>query len=134
MKLNTVEKINKILSAEIPSNDDDLQVIVLKSMIHVCKNWCQVNGKCPKRFAINFQNEGSFNENGVPLYKRTNTGHTFTSANNLTADNRSVVPYNGDVLKAFDCHINVVVCSSFLSVKYSFKYVYKGHDRAAVCS
>ncbi|UYV70096.1 hypothetical protein LAZ67_7001779, partial [Cordylochernes scorpioides] len=32
----------------------------------------------------------------------------------------------------FNAHINVEVCASVKSVKYLFKYVYKGHDRAEV--
>jgi len=42
------------------------------------------------------------------------------------------VPYNPHLLHAFDCHINVEACSSIKSVKYLFKYVYKGHDRASI--
>jgi hypothetical protein len=30
----------------------------------------------------------------------------------------------------YKCHINVEVCSSIMVVKYLYKYVYKGHDRA----
>jgi hypothetical protein len=30
----------------------------------------------------------------------------------------------------YQCHINVEVCSSITVVKYLYKYVYKGHDRA----
>jgi hypothetical protein len=30
----------------------------------------------------------------------------------------------------YKCHINVEVCSSITVVKYLYKYVYKGHDRA----
>jgi hypothetical protein len=30
----------------------------------------------------------------------------------------------------YKCHINVEVCSSITIVKYLYKYVYKGHDRA----
>jgi hypothetical protein len=30
----------------------------------------------------------------------------------------------------YQCHINVEVCSSITAVKYLYKYVYKGHDRA----
>jgi ATP-dependent DNA helicase PIF1 len=44
-------------------------------------------------------------------------------------DNRYVVPYNKYLLKTFNCHINVEICSSVHSVKYLYKYVYKGHDR-----
>jgi hypothetical protein len=32
----------------------------------------------------------------------------------------------------YQCHINVEVCSSITVVKYFYKYVYKGHDRALV--
>lgn len=45
-------------------------------------------------------------------------------------DNRFVVPYNPYLLKKYDCHINVEVCCSVKSVKYLYKYVYKGHDAA----
>jgi hypothetical protein len=30
----------------------------------------------------------------------------------------------------YKCHINVEVCSSIMTVKYLYKYVYKGHDHA----
>jgi hypothetical protein len=33
---------------------------------------------------------------------------------------------------SFNCHINVEACGSIKSVKYLFKYIYKGHDRASV--
>ena len=29
---------------------------------------------------------------------------------------------------AFDCHLNVEICSTIKAVKYLYKYVYKGHD------
>uniref|UniRef100_K4AMU8 ATP-dependent DNA helicase n=1 Tax=Setaria italica TaxID=4555 RepID=K4AMU8_SETIT len=47
-------------------------------------------------------------------------------------DNQWVVPYNPCLLRTFNCHINVEACSSIKSVKYLFKYIYKGHDRASV--
>ncbi|GBN52142.1 hypothetical protein AVEN_1229-1 [Araneus ventricosus] len=47
-------------------------------------------------------------------------------------DNRWVVPYNPWLLKKFNAHINVEVCASVKSVKYLYKYVYKGHDVASV--
>ncbi|XP_020147860.1 uncharacterized protein [Aegilops tauschii subsp. strangulata] len=46
-------------------------------------------------------------------------------------DNRWVVPYNPYLLRMFNCHINVEVCSSIKVVKYLYKYIYKGHDRAS---
>ena len=47
-------------------------------------------------------------------------------------DNRWVVPYNPYLLCLFNCHINVEACESIKAVKYLFKYIYKGHDRASV--
>jgi len=47
-------------------------------------------------------------------------------------DNRWVVPYNPYVSLLFNCHINVEVYTSIAAVKYLYKYVYKGHDRAQV--
>jgi hypothetical protein len=46
--------------------------------------------------------------------------------------NQWVVPYNPYLLLKYNCHINVEVCSSITAVKYLYKYVYKGHDRALV--
>ncbi|XP_031103123.1 uncharacterized protein LOC116006774 [Ipomoea triloba] len=44
-------------------------------------------------------------------------------------DNRWIVPYNPQLLLKFDCYINVEVCATIKSVKYIYKYIYKGHDR-----
>ena len=43
-------------------------------------------------------------------------------------DNRWVVPYNPYLTLKYNCHINVEHCASIKSVKYIYKYVYKGHD------
>lgn len=32
----------------------------------------------------------------------------------------------------FDCHINLEICSNITAVKYIYKYVYKGPDRAEI--
>ncbi|VDP55288.1 unnamed protein product [Heligmosomoides polygyrus] len=47
-------------------------------------------------------------------------------------DNRSVVPYSPYLTRMFEAHINVEVCALIHAVKYLFKYVYKGPDRARV--
>ena len=33
---------------------------------------------------------------------------------------------------SYDCHINVEACGSVRAIKYLYKYVYKGPDRAMV--
>jgi hypothetical protein len=43
-----------------------------------------------------------------------------------------VVPYNPYLSAKFNAHINVEIASSVTAVKYLYKYVYKGHDRAVV--
>ena len=43
-----------------------------------------------------------------------------------------MVPYNPYLMLKYNCHINVEICSSVKSVKYLYKYVYKGHDRGQV--
>jgi len=43
-----------------------------------------------------------------------------------------VVLYNPYLSLLFNCHINVEVCTFVAAVKYLYKYVYKGHDRAQV--
>ena len=47
-------------------------------------------------------------------------------------DNHWVVPYNSYLTTKYNCHINVKICSSITAIKYLFKYVYKGHDRATI--
>jgi hypothetical protein len=43
-----------------------------------------------------------------------------------------VVPYNPYLSVFFNCHINMEVRTSVAVVKYLYKYIYKGHDRAQV--
>ncbi|UYV78756.1 hypothetical protein LAZ67_16002666 [Cordylochernes scorpioides] len=71
------------------------------------------------------------NNNGYPRYRRQDDGQTLVVGTH-EVDNRWVVPYNPYLLVRFNAHINVEVCASVKSVKYLFKYVYKGHDRAEV--
>lgn len=42
------------------------------------------------------------------------------------------MPHNLFLCAKYNAHINVEICSSINSVKYIYKYVYKGHDRAQV--
>jgi hypothetical protein len=43
-----------------------------------------------------------------------------------------VVLHNVYLLTKYDAHINIEVCNNIRAIKYLFKYVYKGHDRATV--
>ncbi|WVZ94526.1 hypothetical protein U9M48_040407 [Paspalum notatum var. saurae] len=70
-------------------------------------------------------------KDSYPVYRRCEDGSK-QKARGHELDNRWVVPYNPFLLRYFNCHINVEVCSSTKAVKYLYKYLYKGHDRASV--
>ncbi|PKA51799.1 hypothetical protein AXF42_Ash008028 [Apostasia shenzhenica] len=67
-------------------------------------------------------------EDSYPIYKRRNNGIT-VKVRKTTLDNGWVAPYNSYLLCRFDCHLNIDICSSVNSVKYLYKYIYKGHDK-----
>jgi hypothetical protein len=71
------------------------------------------------------------NVNGYPIYQHRDTGHTIV-VHGIELDNRWVVPHNVYLSTKYDAHINVEVCNNIRVVKYLFKYIYKGHDRATV--
>jgi hypothetical protein len=50
----------------------------------------------------------------------------------IELDNRWVVSHNVYLSTKYDAHINVEVCNNIRAIKYLFKYVYKGHDRATI--
>ncbi|XP_071680445.1 uncharacterized protein [Lolium perenne] len=70
-------------------------------------------------------------KDSYPLYRRRNDGCK-VMVRKAWLDNRWVVPYNPHLLRHLNCHINVEACSSIKAVKYLFKYIYKGHDRASI--
>ncbi|XP_035713810.1 uncharacterized protein LOC118438127 [Folsomia candida] len=138
-KPKTVELIDKIVCAEIPNKETHprLYDVVTTNMIHgPCDNInskspCLVAGKCSKGFPKAFQHETLANVNGYPFYRRRNLVPVVTNKN-IEIDNRWVVPYNPYLSLKYNCHINVEICASIRSVKYLFKYAYKGHDCAKV--
>jgi hypothetical protein len=68
-------------------------------------------------------------ENGQPNYARPENGRQIIKKD-FVLDNRWVVPYSPYLLKRYNCHINVEMVHDIQSVKYLYKYVYKGPDRA----
>ncbi|CEP09067.1 hypothetical protein, partial, partial [Parasitella parasitica] len=50
----------------------------------------------------------------------------------VTVDSRWIVPHNLFLAAKYNAHINVEICNEINSIKYVYKYVYKGHDRAQV--
>ncbi|PNT60476.1 hypothetical protein BRADI_5g00385v3, partial [Brachypodium distachyon] len=64
-------------------------------------------------------------------YMRRDTSH-FVQKGVHALDNRWVIPYNLSLLKKYQAQINVEWCNKTHLVKYLFKYVLKGNDRARV--
>ncbi|CAH1451756.1 unnamed protein product [Lactuca virosa] len=138
-KLPTVEHIDRVISAEIPNKDDDpeLYSLVSEFMMHgPCgsdnpKCPCMSENKCSKNFPKPFLENTSVDSNGYPMYRRRNDG-SFIEKSGVKLDNRSVVPYHKTLLKRYQAHINVEWCNQAASIKYLFKYINKGPDRATV--
>ncbi len=71
------------------------------------------------------------NINIYPIYRRKDTWRTLL-VHGVELDNRWVVPHNVYLSTKYDAHINVEVCNNIRGIKYLFKYIYKGHDRATI--
>ncbi|XP_021965954.1 uncharacterized protein LOC110861154 [Folsomia candida] len=138
-KPSNTEIIDKIVCAEVPNAFDNprLYQYVKSHMIHgPCgsKNMlspCMDKSKCTKEFPKEFQEVTVANLNGYPRYRRRDNGIS-TTVGRHEVNNLWVVPYNPYLLLKYNCHINVEVCASIKSVKYLYKYVYKGYDCARI--
>ncbi|XP_045023162.1 uncharacterized protein LOC123467195 [Daphnia magna] len=135
----TAEDVDATICAEIPDKTTHprLYKSIMTHMIYgPCglinkKSPCMDGDKCSKSFPKQHSQETILNDNGYPTYRRRDTGvvhrlkrgHTY-----FEVDNTWVVPYNHWLSLKFDSHINLEYCASIVSVKYIFKYVYKGYD------
>ncbi|XP_071643019.1 uncharacterized protein [Temnothorax longispinosus] len=134
-KILNPETVDRFISAEIPdpNENESLHNVVMKHMIHgPCGDWCLINDKCSKHFPKPFRPETTMDEDGYPQYRRRNNGLLYERPGRYVVDNRYVVPYNPTLLLLFNSHINVEIVTSIRSVKYLYKYIYKGHDAASV--
>ncbi|CAH1447481.1 unnamed protein product [Lactuca virosa] len=94
-----------------------------------CKN--NEQNKCRFRYPRQFNEKTLQGKDSYPVYRRRDNGIEVDIRGNKM-DNRWVVPYNPKLLMMFNFHVNVEVCSSITSVKYVFKYIYKGHDKQVI--
>ncbi|XP_035841577.1 uncharacterized protein LOC118488314 [Helianthus annuus] len=131
--------IDDLISAEIPSKIDDPSgyKAVTDYMLHgPCGNDargapCTTDGKCMKHFPKPFYRETTIDEDGYPIYRRRDT-KIFFMKGKTKLDNRFVVPYNRYLLLKYESHINVEWCNQSRAIKYLFKYLNKGPDRATM--
>ncbi|WVZ67157.1 hypothetical protein U9M48_016277, partial [Paspalum notatum var. saurae] len=139
-KLTCPEQYDSIISAELPDKCKypKLYKMVIKHMMHgpcgILNPECpctKTSGKCRNHYPRLFNMATLQGKDSYPVYRRREDGHK-QKVRGHELDNRWVVPYNPFLLRYFNCHINVEVCSSIKAVKYLYKYLYKGHDRASV--
>ncbi|KAK7354399.1 hypothetical protein VNO80_19860 [Phaseolus coccineus] len=138
-KLHNTTDIDNVISAELPHPNlyPKLFKVVTSYMIHgpcgVAKlNLpCMKQGKCSKFFPKKFTAVTTIDEDGYPMYKRRNIG-IFVEKNGIQMDNRNVVPYSPNLLMRYQAHVNTEYCNKSNSIKYLFKYVNKGPDRATM--
>ncbi len=88
---------------------------------------CMVNGKYSKNYPRDFVEQTTTNKYEYSLYRKRNNSNIIKKGN-VIIDNRWIIPYNPYLSQKYNCHINVKICSSIHSIKYLYKYVYKGHD------
>jgi hypothetical protein len=138
-KYPTPADIDKIITAEMPSKEDDPAAFnaVKQFMLHgPCgvantNAPCMPDGVCKKNFPKMFCAETIIDRDGFPVYRRRDDGRHMKKGD-VNLDNRYVVPYNRDLLVAFQAHLNVEWCNKSRAIKYLFKYIHKGPDRATV--
>jgi hypothetical protein len=86
---------------------------------------------CNRKFPKKFSSETVIDVDGFPIYSRRDNGiHVKKGDTNL--DNGYVVPYNRGLLLEFQAHLNVEWCNKSRAIKYLFKYLHKGPDRATM--
>ncbi|CAN7057256.1 unnamed protein product, partial [Brassica rapa subsp. trilocularis] len=134
------EEIDKIISAELPDKQKDPEAyeLVAKHMIHgPCgldrpRSPCMENHVCAKKFPRPFTESTSIDKSGYIIYRRRKNENAKVLKDGILLDNASVIPYNIEILKKYAAHINVEWCNRTSAIKYLFKYITKGVDRATV--
>ena len=148
------DEYDNYVTAELPDirKQPRLFHIVASSLIHgPCGPACKKDGRCSKRFPRQPADRTSAVEDGYVEYRRRpppyetemnvtielgegqsktyRVGPKGVLLNRRWVDNTWVVPYNPALTLKYNAHINVELCATVKSVKYLYKYVYKGGDR-----
>jgi hypothetical protein len=134
-----------MISAEIPPEGHPLRNSVCEKMLHgPCGVYnpsspCMRNGKCSKNYPKPLRNDTIIGEDAFAQYRRRSVeegGHTFNkrlrNGTIFKMDNSWVVPHMPYLIAKFDAHINTEYCATIKSIKYLFKYEFKGNDQATV--
>ena len=137
----TVDMFDQFVCAEIPNKDTHprLYAIVTSNMLHgPCDARCKAaTGECDKKFPKTASDTTIAREGEYPIYRRRcQHSHVRYNRQGETISEQTdchVVPYNIYLTLRYNAHTNMELATNISVVKYLYKYVYKGGDRAAVC-
>ncbi|KAI3470139.1 hypothetical protein Pfo_026802 [Paulownia fortunei] len=87
--------------------------------------------KCKYHYPQSYCESTIQGKDGCAIYKRRKNGLTI-QVQNAQLNNKWVVTYNPYLLSIYNCHINIEICIEVRTMKYIYKYIYKGHDRVAI--
>ncbi|GJT65827.1 DNA helicase [Tanacetum coccineum] len=135
-KIKEAQDVDRFVSVELPDPEVDPEGyrVVSEMMMHgpcgaaKMSAPCMKGDKCSKNFPKKYTSHTFFDDKGHVHYKRRDTSIS-TTKHQFGLDNNYVVPYNQDLLLAFEAHINVEYCGWSMLIKYLFKYISKGTDR-----
>jgi hypothetical protein len=138
-KITFPEQYDRPISAELLNKKYPvLYKMVTKHMMHgpcgVLNRECPCtkgHDSCKSRYPRPFRDTTIQGKDSYLVYRRREDGQKEKVCGH-ELDNIWAMPYNPYLLHLFNCHINVEACGSIKAVKYLFKYIYKGHDRASV--
>ncbi|CAN7050018.1 unnamed protein product [Brassica rapa subsp. trilocularis] len=136
----TTAMIDEYISAELPDKELDQEgfELVERHMIHgPCGKMrpaspCMDKGECTKNYPKPLSDHTKIDKSGFVVYKRRDDASNLAVKGNIELNNQYVVPHNLSLLKKYQAHINVEWCCRSGAIKYLFKYITKGVDRATM--
>ncbi|GJZ93037.1 hypothetical protein Tco_0665102 [Tanacetum coccineum] len=138
-KRSNPTKIDDIISAEIPCQTEDPEgyKVVTEFMLHgpcgkdAKSAPCNIEEKCSKHFPKAFYAETIIDAHSYPIYRRRDNKASVVKGK-FKYNNRYVIPHNRCLLLKYQAYINVEWCNQSKAIKYLFKYLNKGLDRANI--
>ena len=90
-----------------------------------------IDGRCSRHYPRAFSQSTVVGNDGYPIYMRRDDGRQ-VQAKGVLVDNHWIIPYNPFLSMKYKTHINVGIYSTISTIKYLYKYIYKGHDRVTI--
>ncbi|CAF2154317.1 unnamed protein product [Brassica napus] len=91
---------------------------------------CMEKGECTKNYPKPYSSHTKIDKSGFVVYKRRVNSRASVFKGDIELDSRYVVPHNLSIIRKYKAHINIEWCCKTGAIKYLFKYITKGVDRA----